>query len=261
MTAAMLWKSWRRFRAARKTVLPPAEWQALVAELPVFRGLKEQELERLRQLVILFLYEKAFEPVQGLQLTQAMRLSVAAQACLPILYLGLDYYRGWFSVILYPESFIVEHYYADQSGVVHRERHLRAGEAWQRGPLILSWAEVGRAGEGGNVVIHECAHKLDMLNGNPNGLPPLHSAMRVAEWAGIFTVAYQDLCGRAAAGLPTSLHPYACESPAEFFAVASEAFFALPAVMQAAYPQVYGQLRAFYRQDPLARLTQSVPSP
>jgi len=249
-------QSWRRRRVLRRVRLPADLWQAVLADLPVLAGLSADERTRLQELVILFLHEKSLDAAGGLELTQIMRLHIATRACLPILNLGLDYYRGWVSVIVYPDSFLVQHQYIDAAGVVHNERRLRAGEAWERGPLILSWADVAQTfpGEGVNVVIHECAHKLDMLTGTVNGLPPLHPGMPVTAWAQAFTAAYADLCGRVDENLDTAINPYASDSPAEFFAVASEAFFEIPRLLQAAYPAVYEQLRAFYRQDPGARM-------
>ena len=103
-----------------------------------------------------------------------------------------------------------------------------------------------------NVVIHEFAHKLDMLNGPPDGLPPLHEGMRRQDWAGAFEPAYEDFCARVDDGEETAIDPYAAEHPAEFFAVTSEVFFETPDILQAEYPAVYAQLRLFYRQDPAA---------
>ena len=130
------------------------------------------------------------------------------------------------------------------------------GESWLAGPVILSWADAERRGEaqGYNVVIHEFAHKLDMLNGDANGYPPLHAGMSRDEWTRVFDAAYRDFCKRVERGEETAIDPYAAEAPAEFFAVLSEAFFEIPGVVQAEHPEVYGQLASFYRQDPGMRL-------
>jgi Mlc titration factor MtfA (ptsG expression regulator) len=131
-----------------------------------------------------------------------------------------------------------------------------SGEAWAGGPLVLSWDDVlhSGSGQGYNVAIHEFAHKLDMKNGAVDGLPPLPVGMSVAEWAAVFNRAYADFCRRADGDEDTAIDPYAAESPAEFFAVLSEAFFEMPDVLHGDYPAVYEQLKRFYRQDPLARL-------
>lgn len=248
-------KNWRRRRVLRRSSLQQAEWQRTVADLPVLRGLNLDELRRLKDLTVLFLHEKSLEVVGDLELTDAMRLRIAAQACLPILNLDLDYYRNWVSVIVYPAGFLSHRQYRDTAGVVHSGYQARVGESWAQGPVILSWADIAHTGvgDGFNVVIHEFAHKLDMLNGVANGMPPLHRDMAVAAWSRLFTAAYEDLCSRMEAGLGTIINPYAGESPAEFFAVVSEAFFEIPNVLLAVYPEIYGQLRAFYRQHPVSR--------
>jgi len=155
---------------------------------------------------------------------------------------------------------------------VHLSNDPMPGEAWLGGPVVLSYEDVAASAEeaqrvaGYNVVIHEFAHKLDMRNGDPNGSPPLHEGMSAATWKAAFAPAYADFCARveAAEQLPSRrvqaaldalpIDPYAAESAGEFFAVTSEAFFETPELLAPAYPLVYGQLRLFYRQDPLARL-------
>ena len=256
-----LFQNWRRRRRLARGRLPEVEWRATVANLPVLEGLNPTELERLRDLATLFLAEKALDPAGGLELTPEMGPLIAAQACLPILNLGLDYYRDWSAVILYPEGFLAHHEYTDPNGLVHSVHRPLIGEAWERGPVILSWADiVGTLDQPGlNVVIHEMAHKLDMLTGAVNGMPPLHRGMTVRNWSRVFAAAYDHLGRNVDRGRPTALDPYAADSPAEFFAVASEAFFETPAVIADAYPAVYIQLRAFYRQDPLARRPSVLP--
>jgi hypothetical protein len=140
--------------------------------------------------------------------------------------------------------------------VVHEGDEVYAGEAWLHGPVILSWADIAESeyADGVNVVIHEFAHKLDMLNGSANGYPPLHRGMDRRSWSEAFSAAYRDLCARVDGGEDSIIDPYASQSPGEFFAVLSEAFFELPDVVQSEYPRVYAQLAQFYRQDPLAKL-------
>jgi len=258
-----LLQHWRRQRQLRRARLPEAEWRATVANLPVLAGLTPAERERLRDLATLFLAEKTLEPAGGLELTPEMGPLIAAQACLPILNLGLDYYQDWSAVILYPEGFLAHHEYTDANGLVHSVHRPLIGEAWERGPVILSWADiVGTLDQPGlNVVIHEMAHKLDMLTGEVNGLPLLHRSMAIQEWSRVFNDAYQRLCREVDRGLPTLLDPYAADSPGEFFAVISEVFFTAPDRVLAGYPEVYRQLQAFYRQDPLARQPLNEPLP
>jgi MtfA peptidase len=210
-------------------------------------------LSRLRALTAIFLREKTFVAVYGLELDDVMRTRIAVQACLPVLNLDLDWYLGWETLIIYPGRFGHRRNEVDEDGLVHEWDQVMSGEAWEQGPVILSWADVEASGrlEGYNVVIHELAHKLDMRNGVPDGFPPLHRDMEVQAWTRVFTSAFDDMNHRLASGAPTALDPYAAEDPAEFFAVLSEYFFELPALLHEVYPDVHAQLSAFYRQDPL----------
>ncbi len=248
-------KRWRRGRIVANAHLDPALWRNVLARLPFLRGLSDAERERLRECVILFLDRKSIHGAGGLVLDYQMQLTIAAQACILILNLDIDYYRGWVEVIVYPDEFIPAVEYVDEDGVVHKGGEPMAGEAWLQGPLILSWADVAPAddGSGVNVVIHEFAHKLDMLNGDANGFPPLHRDMSRAEWSQAFGDAYADFCRRVEANEETAVDPYAATSPGEFFAVMSEAFFEIPQVVKSLYPAAYRQLALFYRQDPVLR--------
>lgn len=248
-------KAWRRRRVLRAHPLPDALWQRVAGRLRCLRGLNPDELARLRDGVALFLHAKHLSGAGGLSLSDEMRLTIAAQACILILNLDLDYYDGWAEVIVYPDEFVPDYEYTDEDGLVHRVRAPMSGEAWLGGPVILSWHDAvgGHGIDGYNVVIHEFAHKLDMLNGDANGFPPLHRDMSRQSWSTAFGAAYADFCRRVDAGEDTAIDPYAAETPGEFFAVMSEAFFEMPLVVQREYPQVYGQLARFYRQDPAAR--------
>ena len=246
---------WRRARVLKHTSIDPHLWRVTIARYPFTRVLPEAELERLRELVILFLHEKSIEGAGGMTVRDEVRVSIAVQACILILNLGLDYYRGWVEVIVYPDEFVAEYEYVDEAGVSHHVEEAMTGESWSRGPVILSWAdaEEGGRGHGYNVVIHEFAHKLDMLNGEPNGFPPLHADMNRATWASVFSAAYEDFCRKVDGGFDAGIDDYAAENPAEFFAVMSEAFFESPERVRSLYPKVYAELTQFYRQDPAAR--------
>lgn len=252
-----MWRyaQWRRRRLLANCRIPAHSWRASMTSLPPLHGLSEEERARLQALSILFLHEKTFEGAGGLAITDAMRLTIALQACLPILNLGLKWYRGWGSVVIYPGGFIPTHAYTDAAGVVHTRRRPLSGESWLRGPVVLSWSDVeaGRLGQH-NLVIHEFAHKLDMLNGAANGMPPLHREMDIKAWTRNFSEAFADLRDRLARDeTATPIDPYAAETPAEFFAVLSELFFQVPEIVFEQYPAVYRQLRNFYRQHPAAR--------
>ena len=203
---------------------------------------------KLREFVLLFLAEKEFTGTHGLEVTDVMRVSIAAQACLPILELGLDWYRGWHGIVVYPGDFRVRRTEVDEDGVVHEWDDDLAGEAMPGGPVVLSW-DAAAHDPAMNVVIHEFAHKLDMLNGTADGVPPLHFGMDRKAWITAFEQADEGFCDAVDRGKDTWLDPYAAEHLSEFFAVISEAFFREPRETRRRYPDVYDQLRLFYRQD------------
>lgn len=257
-------RTWRRRRVLARRRIDPELWRRVTGALPFLAGLEPAQLERLRQLALLFLAEKQLSAARGLELDDAMRLSIAVQACLPILELGLDWYSGWTGIVVYPGDFRVRRSELDEDGVLHEWDDELAGESWPGGPVILSWDAVGSAGRGRrpgkpregeiNVVIHEFAHKLDMANGMADGVPPLHAGMDREAWRAAFASAYEGFCDALDRGRATWLDPYAAEHPSEFFAVLSEAFFEQPRELRRRYPEVYRQLALFYRQDPARRL-------
>jgi len=254
LNPAKWWHHWTLERARR--AIEPETWEKVYRQLPLIWGFAPEEERRLYDLALLFLRRKSLEPVSGIVLDDEMRLVIAIQACLPILHLGLDWYDGWVAVIIYPDEFVPEREWVDDSGVVWVAHVPHTGEAWQRGPVILSWSDVegGDYLDGVNVVLHEFAHKLDFRNGAANGHPPLHPDMSSARWAKVFGQAFASFRARVRSGEELEIDPYAAASPAEFFAVLTESFFELPDVLSVEYPEVYEQLGAFYRQDPLARL-------
>ena len=168
---------------------------------------------------------------------------------------GLEAYRQFHTFILYEDEFEAEFEEYDEAGVVHRGRDLRAGEAWHRGPVVLSLADVAQSGRGDgyHVVVHELAHQIDQLNGDANGCPPLPPEIDFDDWVARFTAGFEALERQLGAGVAPYIDPYAAESPAEFFAVASEFFFDRPEPLFDAQPHVYRLLSRLYRQDPLAR--------
>jgi Mlc titration factor MtfA (ptsG expression regulator) len=244
--------SWRRRRVLARHHLDDRLWRRAVLAFAFLGELDRDEAARLKQLTLLFLAEKQFAGAHGLEVTDTMRVSIAAQACLPILELGLDWYRGWTGVVVYPGDFRVRRTEVDEHGVVHEWDDELAGEAMPGGPVVVSWDAAINGGEM-NVVIHEFAHKIDMANGEADGLPPLHAEMDRRAWVDAFRVAYEGFCDAVDRGKETWLDPYAAEHPSEFFAVVSEAFFAHPVQTARRYPDVYDQLRSFYRQHPAGR--------
>jgi len=235
--------------------VPHQMWEALMHEAPLFQRLSSVDRAHLRELATLFIHRKTFTGVQGLAVSDEMALTVAAQACLLILKLDLDYYDGWIEIVLYPGAFQVEREHVDGAGLVSHESRALSGESWSHGAVILSWtdlaAELNSSDGGRNVVVHEFAHKLDMLNGSANGMPALHPEMEWAQWTSAFNRAYDELNRQLAAHHHPSINPYAATDPAEFFAVVSEYFFTAPDVLIDHYPDVYAQLVLFYRQAPI----------
>ena len=254
-------RAWRRRRTLARYPIDAQLWQAVRQRLPVLDGITAEEDHWLRESCVLFLRAKHLTCLPGVELDDEQRLLLAAQAQLPLMNLGdLDWYQNFHEIVLYPDDFRSPQRHRDASGVEHEWDGEHSGEAWQQGPVILAWPGVLASGhwEGYNLVIHELAHKLDMLNGDANGLPPLHNGMRVQEWASVMQSAFDDLNRQLDRDpdIETPIDPYAAENPAEFFAVTSEYFFSAPDLLAGTYPQVYEQLSHFYRQDPLARLTQ-----
>ena len=268
--------SWlKRGTAPKAVAIDEGLWREATATWLFMRGVGDVDRAKLHGLAQRFLAIKHFSGTHDLEVTPLMQVRIAAQACILVLELGIEWYEGWSEVIVYPSQFAPERETMDEAGVVHVTNDPMAGEAWLGGPVILSYEDVALAGDeaarvaGYNVVIHEFAHKLDMRSGEPNGFPPLHAGMSGSAWKRAFSEAYQDFCARvdeadalddegdeeALGALP--IDPYASENPAEFFAVTSEAFFETPELLAPAYPEVYAQLKAFYLQDPLARLQAS----
>jgi Mlc titration factor MtfA (ptsG expression regulator) len=244
-------KLWKRLRATDPAVALLPE---LAAGIPLLVRLTPTQRARLEELAAGFLRAKQVEGAGGLAVAHPMRALVALQACLPLLNLTLDLYRGWHAVVLYPDEFRAPFEYQDAAGVIHQGSRDLVGEAWRRGPVILAWNHVQQDAAdpepAGNVVIHEMAHKLDLLNGADNGMPPLHPDMDPRHWTRAMSAAFADLEWHLDLHREPPINGYAAHSPGEFFAVTSELFFAWPEALLDAYPEVYHQLAAYYRQDP-----------
>lgn len=271
-------------RTPRAIAIPDMLWPKVAKSLPWFARLSEHEQQHLRLLVSQFLKQKTITPAFGMTFTDDMRISIAAQACLPILKLDLSYYSGWQEVIVYPGEFIVPRSEMDDDGVVHEYFDTIAGEAWDGGPVILSWnnSDLSLFNPSFNIVIHEFAHKIDLRNGAADGMPPLsprwHRRINYAYWQRIMRNNFEDFSTRVQLierSLPAHIDPtseqaapyyadlpldaYAAESISEFFAICSEAFFITPTQLHHGYPHVYDLLAQFYRQDPLMRLITPTP--
>ncbi len=254
----MGFRRYQTLRVLRRHPIPDRRWRRVSDRLPLLAPLSAAERARLRQLATLFLHDKRFSGAQGLEVTPEMTLTVAAQACLEVLELGLDAFAGWSEIVLYPAAFRVRHEQVDEIGLVTAGERMLSGESWSHGPVILAWDEVERDSlepvPGRNVVIHEFAHKLDMLNGRANGMPPLHPQMPIEQWTEALSRAYAALVRALERGHHTPIDAYAATDPAEFFAVVCEYFFTAPQLLHHHEPEVYRQLRAYFLQDPLERI-------
>lgn len=245
-------RNWLTVRRVDKVRVPDTLWDTVEQRLGFLSYLTPSDRVRLRSLAREFLAVKQFYGAHDLVLDDEMRLTIALQACLPILNIGLHAYADWVGVVVYPGDFVVPRSHMDEDGVVHEFDDEVLGEAWEQGPVIISWQEDAGLRDGVNVVIHEFAHKLDMANGQADGFPHLPAGMSRLDWAKAFEEAYAELCRQVDADEDTALDPYACEHPAEFFAVASEAFFETPATLRDGFPCVYEQLAKLFGLDPLA---------
>ena len=257
-------KAWRRRRTLARHAVDPALWERVTSALEFLDGMPAEDLARLYALVVEFLAQKQMHGAAEFELSDEVRLSIAVQACLPILNLGLEHYAGWVGIVVYPGEFRVRREELDEDGVLHEWHDELSGEAWQGGPVVLSWEDVDTGEAGYNVVIHEFAHKLDMLSGDADGYPPAPAGVDAREWHTTLERAFDRFCDeveRADRATPAhrdtfefDFDSYAAEHPAEFFAVMSEAFFTEPRHLRERYPELYAALGAFYRQDPAARL-------
>lgn len=246
--------AWRRKRRIARVSIDPALWERTIAAYEFLADLDADERRRLHDLAVHFLAEKQLAGAAGMALTDDICVSIAAQACLPILELGIDVYDGFVGIVVYPGEFRVRRTELDEDGVMHEWDDTLSGEAMPGGPVVLSWEDVGQGGAGYNVVIHEFAHKIDMLHGDADGYPVAHSDMNAREWHRVLARSYERFCARIDAGRKTPFDDYAAEHPAEFFAVMSEEFFTDPILLRDEMPDLYAQLALFYRQHPAARV-------
>lgn len=256
-------RAWRRraeARAVARRPIPDDLWKRTLVRYPFLRRRDPAAAAELRRLTSLFLDRKEFSAAGGLRMTNDVVVAIAAQACLPVLRLGLDCYDGFVGIVVHPNPVRVRRQHLDEDGVQHEYDEELAGEAMQGGPVMLSWYDVRRAGRDAgpayNVVIHEFAHVLDLADGQSDGVPLLPRHLPRAEWAGVLQQAYADFLRRvdADADEPTTLDPYGATGEDEFFAVASEAFFVAPIGMREEHAALYDLFVRYYGQDPVLEL-------
>lgn len=243
---------WRHQKIYQQAFSP--QWQAIVQDnVALYRILPNKLKQRLHGHIHFFLYDKTFIGCDGLEINDLIRLTIAANACLLVLNRKKRIYPGFTSILVYPDTFLSEQRSFD--GLLeHRGTSIRLGEAWHRGPVVLSWQDVlqgSRNGaDGHNVVLHEFAHKLDGENQLMDGLPVLRERQHYAEWAAVLNAEYQQFLERVEKHANTVIDEYGGESAVEFFAVITEAFFEKAQQMQQNLPELYQQLKRFYELDP-----------
>lgn len=244
----------REAAIVKRRAIPDDLWKRTLVRYPFLQRKDPSDAAELRRLTSLLLDRKEFSVVGGLKLTDMLAVSIAAQAALPALRLGLTVYDSFVGIVVHPGAVSAPRSHQDEDGVVHEYDEELAGEFVQGGPLMLSWPDVRMAGRDSrqayNVVIHEFAHVLDAANGEPNGVPPLPADISRADWLRTLDDEFTRFAERVQAGEETAMDPYAAHGPDEFFAVASESFFVDPDGLQAEHPAFYALLCRFYRQDP-----------
>ncbi|MDR7333639.1 zinc-dependent peptidase [Roseateles asaccharophilus] len=250
-----LWPLWVRRRRERIASQPfPPAWRRLLRRhVPLVARLPARQQLRLKGLMQVFLAEKPILGCRGLKVTDEMRVTIAALACLPLLGAARGLYPELRQVLLYPTAFVVDRP-VNEGGVLSDHRRVLAGESWSQGQVLLAWDEVRRGastpGDGHNVVIHEFAHQLDQAGGPANGAPALPTAEAYRRWSTVMQNEFDALRWRLARGEPGLIDAYGATDPAEFFAVVSELFFERPVELAAGHPALYAELRGYYRLDP-----------
>ena len=239
---------------ARSQPIPSPLWDVLLAEHPFLTWRSPSELEQLRRLCGVFLRHKEFHGADGFVVTDAVALAVAAQACLPVLHLGLEWYEGFVGIVMHAGPVLAQREFVDDLGLVHTYEEELVGEVHDGGPVMLSWHEGAAPSHATdatafNVVIHEFAHVLDLQDGVMDGMPPMPTAMR-ALWKSVVPAAFDRFDERRACGYPSVVDAYGAQDIGEFFAVTAEAFFTRPVELLAENPELYALYGGFFRQDP-----------
>ena len=246
-------RAWLRRRRRRNWRAQPApqSWRTILqAHMPLYRRMPQGLREELLSDMQVFLAEKRFIGCDGLEVTDLMRILVAAHACMLQLNLQRKFFPSFTSILIYPDTFVATEEVSDGT-VVSSHAHARAGESWHRGPLVLSWSDAieGVVGpyDGQNVILHEFAHKLDEQDGAVDGAPNPASG---TAWNAVFSREFKQLRAELEAGRQTFLDPYAATAPAEFFAVCVETFFEQGQPLRARHAELYALLREYFQLDP-----------
>lgn len=251
------WRSKRRKSYRDKLFQSPisSSWtEILKRNVPVYSFLPDNLRQELGGHIQVFIAEKQFEGCGGLEITDEIKVTIAAQACILLLNRKAEYYPNLVSILVYPSSYIAESRDAVGNGVIHSEQH-RAGESWNRGLVILSWDDVLHGAsdpkDGQNVVFHEFAHQLDQEHGSADGLPRLEQRSHYISWARVLTLEFAKLVKDLETGHQSLMDKYGATSPAEFFAVATETFFEKPQALKQKHPELYDELAKLYNVNPI----------
>lgn len=248
------WRALAEARAVARRPIPDDLWKRTRIRYPFLQRRDPADEATLRRMTSLFLERKEFTAAGGLRLTDDVAVAIAAQACLPVLRLGLERYDGFVGIVVHPHAVRARRQVIDEDGIQHEYDEELAGEAMEGGPVMLSWHDVRQAGRDAvgayNVVIHEFAHVLDMADGLSDGVPPLPADLPRQRWLQTLQSEFVAFCKRVEAEEHTLLDPYGAQGEDEFFAVASEAFFVAPQPLKDEHPALYGVFSQFYRQDP-----------
>lgn len=250
----MLWRWWRRGRRRRLARTPLRnDWVRFIQQnVRVYRVLPADLKKQLHGHIQVFLHEKHFAGAAGLNITDEIRVTIAAMACLLILNRPTNYFRRLCSIVVYPSSFVAPRTTHHAHGVIEEIDEVLLGESWESGTVTLAWDQVKhgpwdtRVGQ--NVTIHEFAHQLDQEDGEADGAPLLSDRRQCASWARVLSREFELLQRSKSKG--TVLDKYGASDPAEFFAVATEAFFEKPKQLATQHPELYEELRKYYRVDP-----------
>jgi len=251
----MVFKERRRKKIAGRPF--PAEWLAILERnVPLFARLPASDREELKRHVQIFMAEKKFEGCGGLRMTDEIKVTIAAQACILLLHRRTEYYPGLKHILVYPRAYVVDNTPHLLGGTILEGRDVRLGESWHRGSVVLSWDDVRRSAadihDGQNVVLHEFAHQLDSSGGKGDSTPVLESRSSFLAWARALGEDFEKFRRDIRENRAEVLDEYGAVDPAEFFAVATEVFFERPKELQQVYPRLYDELKRFYQQDPAA---------
>jgi MtfA peptidase len=245
---------WRRNQLQTRP-FPPLWQSTLEHSLPQYLRLSPSERKQLQGHIQVFVAEKQFIGCNGLQITEEIKLNIAAVACLLLLNERGKYFPKLRSILVYPTAYWVDSTVSVGNGVIEEKREARLGESWSRDQVVLAWEQVQQDlnawEDGRNVVLHEFAHQLDQEDGKAEGVPILQNNSDYDRWAQVMTEEYQQLCKNVERGVKTVMDSYGTINPAEFFAVATETFFEKPSLMQQKHPDLYEQLHRYYQLDPV----------